>query len=290
MTGWGRNCLKEDRNSVYTNFLVFYSGKCTERNSQSMLCALCTCAPMFKRVHIVISLLKLAVLQDLVFSRANVSMSRSDQCLSLCTLSRKFPGPDLNSRPWTSKRYISYSALQNSVILWLVLMTKLLLHNQWLRVSNTAVPVHVCGHHLQHVRGNVALFHSGLNCVSLHLPWVKVTYVDHFHYSNNTEVFFRRRCLIMSLINWSSNAEKFRCAEVLTGRQASKCGQRYLTVGSFIWKWYCEKLVIRFKDLNRAFLAIGLSGPWRKQIRLGHLAQNGLCICVARSHWDLVRN
>lgn len=167
-------------------------------------------------------------------------------------------------------------------------MTKLLLHNQWLRVSNMALLVHVCSHHLQHTHGNIALFRSGLSCVSLHLPWVKVTYVDHFHYSNNTEVYFKRRCLIMSLINWSNNAEKFRCAKVLTDQKASKYGQRCLTVRSFIWKWYCEKLVIRFKDLNSASTAIGLSGLWRKQIRVGHLAQNCPCICIARSHWGLV--
>ena len=104
MMRWGRNCLKEDRNSVYKNFLVFYSGECTERSSLSMLCALSTCALTFNRVHIVMSLLKLEVLQGLVFSRANVSTSRSDQCLSLCTLSGKRPGPDFHSRPWTSKQ------------------------------------------------------------------------------------------------------------------------------------------------------------------------------------------
>lgn len=165
-------------------------------------------------------------------------------------------------------------------------MTKLLLHNQWLHVGNMAVPVYVCGHHLQHVHGNVALFHSGPSCVSLHLPRVKVTYVGHFHYSNNIEVFFRSRCLITSLINRSNNAEKFRCAEVLTDRQASKCGQRYVTVRSFIWKWYCEKLVICFKDLNSAFSAIGLSGLWRQQIRLG-LPVYMYCKITLRPHQEL---
>lgn len=82
-----------------------------------MLCALSTCVPMFNRVHIVISLLKLVVLQGLDFSRANVSMSRSGQCLSLCTLSRKLPGPDLNSRPQTSKHlYILQCFTELSVL------------------------------------------------------------------------------------------------------------------------------------------------------------------------------
>lgn len=98
MIGWGKRCLKEDRNSVYKNALFFYSGECTERNSQPMLCALSTCAPMFNRVHIVTSLLKLEDLWGLVFSRANVSMSRLDQHLSLCSLSRDLPCHDLNSR------------------------------------------------------------------------------------------------------------------------------------------------------------------------------------------------
>lgn len=98
MIGWGKNCLKEHRNSVYKNVLVFCSGKCTGSNSQPMLCALSTCAPMFNRVHIVTSLLKLENLWGSVFSRANVSMSRPDQRLSLCSLSRELAGPDLNSR------------------------------------------------------------------------------------------------------------------------------------------------------------------------------------------------
>jgi len=50
-------------------------------------------------VHIVISLLKLEVLQGLVFSRASVSMSTSDQGTNVCILSRKLLGPNLNSRP-----------------------------------------------------------------------------------------------------------------------------------------------------------------------------------------------
>lgn len=69
-----------------------------------------------------------------------------------------------------------------------------------------AVLVHVCGHHLLHMHGSVALFHSGLSYVSLHLQG-KVTYVDHFHYSNTIEVFFRRRYLNVSLTSWSENAE-----------------------------------------------------------------------------------
>lgn len=112
------------------------------------------------------------------------------------------------------------------------------------------------------------------------------SHVGHFHYSNNIEVFFRSRCLITSLINRSNNAEKFRCAEVLTDRQASKCGQRYVTVRSFIWKWYCEKLVICFKDLNSAFSAIGLSGLWRQQIRLG-LPVYLYCKITLRPHQEL---
>lgn len=56
-----------------------------------------------------------------------------------------------------------YSALQNLMISWLLIMAEQLVHNQWLLISNMIVHVHMCSHHMLNMHGNDALSHGGIS-------------------------------------------------------------------------------------------------------------------------------